>query len=315
MVPLDPAQARAVRRPAWVRHEVGPAHDHLGLGRPDRAGPQVEPDDLVDHVGRASARVVALPHADQRAAIGRHRAVGPAVPPGDGRLGRDRLRIAAGREAVEPLVRPAHEPHDPVPHPPRSPAVLVRRGPRVASLGEDLSGAPVRTSAHELGAPSLLRALLRPPQVVAVGPHLRQPGGGPDDQLRGDRRGPGAVRKDRRTGTGRRAHRRIVPTTDGWSSVSTDSAPGAASADTGAPEAPDRPGPAHEPERRRPVLIQPAAPRWAGCGRPASSARSPRGWPRRARVRRRQRGRASAPPAPTGRPGCGPARPSPSGRG
>ena len=66
-----------------------------------------------------------LAHAEHRAAVGRDLAVGPAIGPRRGRLGRHGDRLAAGLDAVEALVHPAREPRRPRPDPPRAAAVLV----------------------------------------------------------------------------------------------------------------------------------------------------------------------------------------------
>ena len=169
VVPLDPAQGRAVRRPAWVRHEVGPAHDHLGLGRPDRAGPQVEPDDLVDHVGRACRPGGGAParrRASGRRAPPRRR---PSGPPGDGRLGRDRppdrRRARGGRAAGPPSSRTT--PSRPAPTtPPRR-----TRAPR--SWRWLPRGGPQRWSRPNVGTRA---GCVRPPPGVApptTGRHRR----------------------------------------------------------------------------------------------------------------------------------------------
>ena len=193
VVPLEPAERRAVGAPARVGHEVGPLDHHLGRARLVGG----EPHDRVG--GLAPVGVVLLLDAEQRGAVGaagrRRRSAGPRGTSGSGVSA---TGLAAGLEPVEPLRGPVGEPQHAVAHPPRAAAVLVHGGAgAVLGAGSTSSTRAVGAAAQHRDAAALLGAALGPPHVVAVDAHAVGQARRPHDQLARDRRRPRPVGQGR----------------------------------------------------------------------------------------------------------------------
>ncbi len=188
VVPLQPGQRHAVRVQPRRGHEVRAADQHLRLGQPV-ARPAAR-----SRCARRSRRRagVPLPDADDRRRVRVEVAVGVPVGARRGRLGRDRLRRAAGVQPVQPLVGPVGEPGDAVAHPPAAAAVLVHRGARVPIGGQQLDRVPSGSSRTSWVRPP---SAGRPSDQTTAAPSdldLGQPHRGRHHQLGGDRGGPGA---------------------------------------------------------------------------------------------------------------------------
>ena len=105
-----------------------------------------------------------LAHAEHRAAVGRDVAVGPAVAPRHGRLGRHGDRLAGRARAGRGAGRPSSTNHSrPRPDPPRAAAVLVGGRAGVPPVGQDLDRRAVRPAAG--------RAASGPPSSGRRSPH------------------------------------------------------------------------------------------------------------------------------------------------
>ena len=117
VVPLQPAEGRAVRAPARIGDEVGAADHHLGH-RGSRGG---ETHDRVDRLA-AVAGCSSWTHSS----VDPSGETSPSAwrrPAGDRRLGGQRDGRAAGADAVQPLRRPVGEPQ----HAARRPTTRRRR--------------------------------------------------------------------------------------------------------------------------------------------------------------------------------------------
>ena len=162
VVPLEPAERAAVRRPARVGHEVGTLHHDLGRARLVGGEPH-------DRVGRlAAVGVVLLLDAEERGAVGVHVAVGVAEAAGHLGLRGERHRRAARLEPVEALRRPVGEPQHAAAHPPGTAAVLVHRRAGAVLGGQHLVDRAV-------GADDAARRCGRPPPGRPSDHHTSSP--------------------------------------------------------------------------------------------------------------------------------------------
>ena len=183
------ASVRAVGGQPRGRDEVGPGDQHLGLRR--RVGAPAARSRCARRSppGRSAARARRpgwrRPGRSRRRRSGRRATrAGSAVSGCGPRRGR------AGRAAG----RPIGEPGDAVADPPRPAAVLVHGGAGAHALGQQLGGGAVGGPPDQLGPPALGRSALGPHQVLPVDRELTEPDGGRDDEIGGDRGGPGSER-------------------------------------------------------------------------------------------------------------------------
>src|SRR5262249_20619955 len=107
----------------------------------------------------------------------------------------ERLRRRAGRLAIEAAVAEVGEEERSLMHGPRAAAVFVHARARVERRRCDVGRAGGCAGAHGYIAALLLRAPFDPVDGAAVEAHLRQADGLRDDEVRRDRRLPGAVRR------------------------------------------------------------------------------------------------------------------------
>ena len=214
-----------------------------------------------------------------------------------------------------------------------APPYSCTRGAGVHALGQQVGGGAVGGAADQLGAPALGRSALGPHHVVAVDRELTEPHGGRDDELGGDRGGPGTER-----GGGRRhgmnvsaraalqvavpydARRPFVRRTPGRARHAVVPAPVRAGAQRG----PQQPGGLAAPRAGAARAARPAprsarttsGPSRRGARRPGRAWRRP--GPRAAASGRRRPGRGRGRTAPSPAPAAGRAArarwPSSSGR-
>ena len=144
--------------------------------------------------GSPRGRVV-LAHADPALAARVDHAVGePPLPVARGRRRRQRLRRGRVRRlAIEAAVGEVGEVDRAVPHGPRSAAIFVHARARVVGRRRDVGLTPIGFGTHHDGAAAFLRPPFQPIDVPAVEPHVRQCDRLRDDEVRRDRRFPGAV--------------------------------------------------------------------------------------------------------------------------
>ena len=148
---------------------------------------------------------VALPDADQVAAVGGHDGIGVAPGPFARRFGGDGHGWLARSQPVEALVGEVGEVGHAVVHHHAPPAVLVGQSPYPERFGDGVLHRPVGTSAYQHVAATLTRAALHPVDGVTVGRGRAQAHGIGDEEPGGDRRRPRAV------GSGLRSHRPKLP--------------------------------------------------------------------------------------------------------
>ena len=156
-------------------------------------------DDGIDRFARDG---VILAHADPAVAAMVDHAVGkPPISPRRGRCWCERLRLGcAARQSIQAAVGEIGEIDASVRHHPRSAAVFVHARARVVGRRRDVGRRSVAGVAHDHVAALLLRPPFQPIDIVAVEPHVRQRNGLRDNQLRCDRRLPGAVGRGLRGG-------------------------------------------------------------------------------------------------------------------
>src|SRR5581483_39525 len=192
MVPLQPREPRAVGRQPRVRIEVGARGKHLWVGLQADAL-QGNGDDLVARFSRAT---VILAHADHALAL----RVDFEVRVLTLRRARQRDWRAITRLAEELVVGEAREVaeiHSAVAHRVAAAAVLMHAGARVETLRRDVVDAAIGAAAHDDRASLLLRPGLDPVDVAAIELNLIETRRAGRDLRSGERRNPGAVRRDR----------------------------------------------------------------------------------------------------------------------
>src|SRR5438067_11336407 len=80
-------------------------------------------------------------------------------------------------------------------HPHSAAAIFVHPGAHAVRRRGDISDLPIGRAAHQHIAAAFARAPLDPVDVAAIDADVAEPERLPDDQLRGDRRAPGAIRQ------------------------------------------------------------------------------------------------------------------------
>jgi hypothetical protein len=154
---------------------------------------QIDRDDAVCDLALDG---VILAHADPAIPMLVDHAVSePPVAPARGRRGSERLRRRARRLAIKAAVAEVGEIEGAVVHGPRAAAVFVHARAHVERHRRDVGRIAVRAGAHHHVAALFLRAPFDPVDGVAVEAHVRQADGLRDDEVRGDRRLPGPVRR------------------------------------------------------------------------------------------------------------------------
>ncbi len=193
MVPAQPDQRAAVGRQPRRAEEVVAADQHAA--RIVRAPGQIHRDDGVD--GLAAAAVI-LAHPDPTVASAIDDAVGetPAAYRVGGRC-RERLRRSFLRcEAIKPAIGEMREVDRAIRHQPGATAVFVHAGADVERRRHHVGHAAGAGGAYDHIASLLLRPRLQPVDRAAVEPHVGETDRLRDDEIRRDRRPPGAVRCD-----------------------------------------------------------------------------------------------------------------------
>ena len=189
VVPLEPAQARAVRCLARRRHEVGTGHEDDRVAAVERDG-----DDRVDHglVVALAGRMILADRVEPASCE-----IGPqvGVAPRTGRRDRDGLG-GAGVEPVQPSVGEVGEDDDPTADDVRAPAVLVGARPDVERRRGQVGRRAISRGADEHAPTGLRRATLEPVHVVAVDPGLAEHDDVADDVIDPDQRLPRPVGGD-----------------------------------------------------------------------------------------------------------------------
>ncbi len=190
MVPFEPGEAAAVRRPSRRGQEVGtPDEDRRRLLAVERHG----------HDRRLRLPLDPVVLADRQVATSRRIRPNVGVAPRPLRRDRDRLRVP-GIDPVEAPVGEVREDDHATGGHVRAAAVLVDPGPDVERRRGHVDDRAVDPRAHEDAPPGLRRARLDPVGVVAIDRRLAEDDRIADDVVDPDRGGPAAVGGDRRLG-------------------------------------------------------------------------------------------------------------------
>src|SRR5215475_4528436 len=116
---------------------------------------------------------------------------------GGARLWRQSLGVSlAGMLAVQTLIGKVGKDAGPARDQPRRAAIFMNTRADIEAGRRNVRGDTVGTGAHDHVAALLLWASFEPVNIVAVDANVRQYCGLSDDKIRGDRRFPGAVRRD-----------------------------------------------------------------------------------------------------------------------
>ena len=200
VMPGEPGEQGAIGTDPGCGEEIGATDQHHRFGRlPVGMGA-----DRHDLIGRSTLEIVPLAHAQHPSTIGGETQIRVPIPVLDIRCRREGDRgVRSLGQAVQTLIGPVGE-HDIIAvQPPGTAAVLMHPGAGPEPIGQHIDVGPVRTLTDQLDAAALGGTSFAPPQPGGTDAEVADRHRPRDDQLRGDRRRPGAVRPG--------GHRRVTP--------------------------------------------------------------------------------------------------------